>query len=289
MKIAYLSCSSILSSAPNAQNHIELHRHMMASLSPAFEAKAMRLYEVAWDDPMAQWPDFDAAIIGTTWDYWDRQEAFLQTLEKIQTQTRLFNPAKLVRWNSQKTYLKDLAAKGAKTLPTLWLDEAGEDQAKAAFDHFQTDELVFKRQVGAGAVDQHRLKRGEPIPAMVHPMMAQPFMPTIKSEGELSFILIDGTLSHALIKRAASNDYRIQPAYGGVMEQIEPSKEDMDAALATFSFLDGTPLYARIDMLRDESGTLMLMEAELIEPYLYPLQGPNVGEHLAAAISKKLS
>ena len=49
-----------------------------------------------------------------------------------------------------------------------------------------------------------------------------------------------------------------------------------------------TPLYGRIDMLRMEDGGLALMEAEFIEPYLYPVQGPQLGERLAKAIAKRV-
>jgi len=288
MKFAYLSCAVTLPSAPNRREDGYEHDQMMAALRPAFEAKGAVIHDIAWDDPTADWPSFSGVIIGTAWDYWDRQEEFLQMLEKIEKQTRLFNSSRLVRWNSHKSYLKDLEEKGAKTLPTLWIDKATPEAAEAAFDHFKTDDLVFKRQVGAGADGQHRVKRGGPVPVMAHPMMVQAFVPSIKTEGEFSFIIINGQFSHALIKRAAADDYRIQSLYGGREEMIEPSKEDLATALAVFQLLDEIPLYARVDMVRDTGGDLMLMEIELIEPFLYPEQGPELGPRLAAAIFERL-
>ncbi len=124
---------------------------------------------------------------------------------------------------------------------------------------------------------------------MTHPMMVQPFLPMIETEGELSFIFIDGELSHALIKRAAPGDYRIQSLYGGVETAIVPDGEDVRAARAVLDTLDDTPLYARVDMLRDGEGGLLLMELELIEPYLYPVQGPDIGRLLASAVRKRLA
>ncbi len=288
MKIAYLTCRPLLEKAPDYQRISDEHETMLATLNPAFEAKGAAFQAIAWDSTDTDWTAFDGAIIGTTWDYWERQEEFLQTLENIEAKTRLFNGAKLARWNSRKTYLKDLAANGVRTVPTLWLDEASEDSVKAAFDHFQVDDLIFKRQIGAGAMGQYRLKRSGPLPAMNTPMMAQPFVPAIQTEGEYSFLIIGGAFSHALIKRAATDDYRIQSEYGGEQEKIDPSKADMDAALKIFSKLEEQTLYARIDMVRDEDGDLMLMEAELIEPYLYPDQGPGVGDLLATAMLNAL-
>jgi hypothetical protein len=200
-KIAYLASRVTLPGSPIRRTDAFEHDFMMDALRGPFEARGFQVEDVAWDDAKADWTSYAAAIIGTTWDYWDRLDEFLAALERIEGQTRLFNGSALVRWNARKTYLRELETKGAKLIPTLWLDVADEAAAKAAFDTLGSDDLVFKRQVGAGAKDQHRLKRGEPIPEMRHPMMVQPFLKMIQDEGELSFIFIDGEFCHALVKR----------------------------------------------------------------------------------------
>ena len=261
---------------------------MMEALTGPLQAAGYELEDIDWREPGVAWSDFGAVMIGTTWDYWDHKDAFLDTLRAIETKTRLFNPAHLVEWNAHKSYLKQLEAKGARLIPTLWMDEVTPNNARAAFDRLGRDDLVFKRQVGAGADGQHRLKRGEAIPDMPHPMMVQPFLSRIVEKGEFSFIFIDGVFSHALIKRAASGDYRIQSSYGGTEEKIEPDREDLRAATAMIETLDAPPLDARVDMLRAETGELLLMELELIEPYLYPQQGPDLGPLIAKALTRRL-
>lgn len=288
MKIAYLSCKVTLPGSPDRREDSFEHDRMMEALRPPFAAKGMSIHDVDWAGD-EDWSKFDAALIGTTWDYWDQMEAFLARLSEIEDAVPLFNPAKLVAWNIHKGYLRDLEAKGARLIPTVWLDTADEPAARAAFDQLGSDDLVFKRQVGAGADGQHRLKRGDTIPHMPHPMMVQPFLPMIQTEGEISFIYIDGAFCHALIKRAAPGDYRIQSAYGGKETPITPSAQDLAAAKAVLDILDEPPLYARVDMLRGEDGGLLLMELELIEPYLYPVEGPELGPRLAEAIGKRLA
>jgi len=288
MKIAYIASKVTLPGSPVRRSDAFEHDYMMHALVPAFAERGMSLTDIAWDDPRADWASYDAAIIGTTWDYWDRIDDFLDTLEAIGRQTRLFNSAKMVRWNSRKTYLKDLESNGAHLIPTLWLETVTPEAASGAFDALGSDDLVFKRQIGAGARDQFRLKRGEALPAVAHPMMVQPFLKMIQVEGEISFIFVDGAFSHALIKRATNGDYRIQSEYGGQEEPITPSAEDLAAAQAIVGMLDQTPLYARVDMLRGEEGQLLLMELELIEPYLYPKEGPELGNRLAVAIARQL-
>lgn len=288
-KIAYLSSKVTLPGSPIRRDDAFEHDHMMDALRGPFAEHDMSLHDVDWADPAQDWASYDAVMIGTTWDYWDHQAEFLEILEQIEAVTPLFNPAALVKWNSHKAYLRDLEAKGARLIPTLWLDQVDEAAANAAFDTLGSDDLVFKRQVGAGAAGQHRLKPGDAIPPMPYPMMVQPFLSKIVEEGELSFIFIDGELSHALIKRAKAGDYRIQSTYGGVEEAITPSSDDLAAATAVLHTLDEMPLYARVDMLRGEDGGLLLMELELIEPYLYPIEGPELGPRMAKALASRLN
>ncbi|MGB3625344.1 MAG: hypothetical protein WA989_05945 [Henriciella sp.] len=288
MHIAYLASQVTMPGSPIRRADAFEHDLIMSLLRPAFEARGARLTDIAWDDPGADWASFDGALIGTAWDYWDRMEEFLAALAAIEAKTPLFNRAALVRWNIHKSYLRDIEAKGARLIPTVWMNRADEASVQAAFDTLGTDDLVLKRQVGAGADGQVRLRRGEPVPALAHPMMAQGFLPSIEREGEFSFIFIDGALSHALIKRPAAGDYRIQSLYGGTEAAVTPPEEDRKAAQSVLNMLGTPPLYARVDMVRGEDGGLLLMELELIEPYLYPEQGPQLGDRLADAVLGRL-
>lgn len=288
MQIAYLTSTNMLPNARDRRADGHEHDLMMTALRPAFAAAGLALSDLAWDDANADWSSFDAVIVGTTWDYWDREPQFHATLARIDAATRLFNPAKLIRWNANKRYLRQLEARGARLIPTLWLDDATPEAVHAAFDALQTDDLVLKRQVGAGAHGQHRLKRGDAIPPLTHAMMAQPFMRVIQTHGETSLVVIDGALSHALVKRPAAGDYRIQSIYGGVETAITPGEAEIAAASATVAMLDEPPLYARVDVIRGDDGGYLLMELELIEPYLYPAQGPRLGALLADATLRRL-
>ncbi len=288
-KIVYLCSQVTISSSANRRSDAFEHDRTLDALRPEFDKRRMVFEEICWDQIDVAWENYDAVIIGTTWDYWDRSELFLDTLDQIESRTRLFNSASIVRWNSNKRYLKELASKGAKLIPTEWIEHPTEAAVVAAFDSLQCDDLVIKRQVGAGASGQYRLQCGDSVPELEHPMMAQPFFPSIQTEGEMSLIFIDGAFCHALIKRAVSGDYRIQSSYGGTEHAIMPSADDLTNALSILESLDEMPLYARVDMLRAETGDLFLMELEVIEPYLYPLEGPELGQRMAAAVERRLS
>lgn len=288
-KIAYLASKATLPGSPSRRSDAFEHDRMMDALRAPFAEQGLTVIDVDWDDPSQDWTDYAAVLIGTTWDYWDHHERFLATLKQIERQSRLFNSADMVAWNSRKDYLRGLADKGARLIPTLWIDRVDKTAAADAFEQLGSKDLVFKRQVGAGADGQYRLSPNDPLPNMPHPMMVQPFLSMIQEEGEYSFIFVDGAFCHALLKTAKSGDYRIQSSYGGKETAISPDETDLADAKAVLSTLDEVPLYARVDMLRGADGRLLLMELELIEPYLYPVEGPNLGPMLAAAVARRLA
>ncbi|MEM7639390.1 MAG: hypothetical protein AAF269_10020, partial [Pseudomonadota bacterium] len=227
MKIAYLASKATLPGSPTRRSDAFEHDRMMDALRGPFAKKQMKVFDVDWADPDQDWTEFAAVIVGTTWDYWDHHDAFLETLKRIETSTRLFNSAALVQWNSHKGYLRSLEAKGARLIPTLWVDQVDAASAADAFTQLGSEDLVFKRQVGAGADGQYRLSPTRALPDMPHPMMVQPFLSRIQEEGEFSFIFIDGRFSHALLKTAKSGDYRIQSTYGGQETPITPDQADL--------------------------------------------------------------
>lgn len=284
MHLCYLACQATLPGSLTRRVDAYEHDQMMENLRAAFEAKGGGVTAVSWDDPAADWSLYDAVMIGTTWDYHDRLDEFLAVLAEIETKTKLFNSRSLVEWNCHKRYLKDLSERGIATIPTLWVDEATPAVVASAFDQFDCDTLVAKRQVGAGGEGQHRLQRGEVVPDMPSPMKIQPFMENILKEGEISFIFIGGKYVFALLKTAAEGEYRIQSCYGGQEQVITPTAADIVAASKAVAALDEVPLYARVDMLRGTDGELLLMELELIEPFLYPVQGPELGARVFEAL-----
>lgn len=261
-------------------------------MRPAFTAAGLELVEIDWHAPMAEFVGATHALIGTPWDYQDHPSEFLARLEALEAAgVSVHNPPEVVRWNLDKRYLDDLAGRGAPTLPTLWMDDVDRRDIIAALEQFQTDSVVVKRQVGAGAMGQHRFT-DDNLPAddwrMGHAAMIQPFVPSIESEGEISLIFIDGVFSHGVRKRPAQGDYRIQSLFGGTEEKLNPSHTELAQAQAVMAALPfPAPLYARVDVVGLPAGGLAVMEVELIEPYLYPEQGPELGEKLALALTRR--
>ena len=289
MKIAFLACPGTLPGSPSRRYDAFEHDNQIAALREGLAGQA-EVVDLDWRAPLEELTQCQAALIGTAWDYTAAKEAFLDRLEALERAgVKVCNSSEVVRWNADKRYLADLAARGAATIPTLWLERVGPADVVAAFAEFACAKLVVKRRVGSGAEGQECFVHGAPLPAgwsMDQPALLQPFLPAIQGEGELSFIFVGGALSHALTKQAQPGEYRIQSNFGGIETAITPTPADRAAADAVMAMLPFAepPLYARIDMVRLEDGALAVMEAELIEPYLYPLQGPGFGRMLAKAV-----
>lgn len=292
MRIGFLACPGTLPGSPVRRADAYEHDHQIDAMRAGFTPAGLELVELDWRAPISAFAGLPLVLLGTVWDYQDHEAAFLERLEELAALgIAVCNPASMVRWNIDKAYLRDLAAAGVATIPTLWPDDPTGADIAAAFDHFGCDDLVVKRRVGAGAEGQLRLTRAAAPPAdwrYGHRAMVQPFMPSIIEQGETSFLFVDGAFSHAVRKVAAAGDYRIQSIYGGSEVEAELSPADIEAAQAVVEAIPGSvPLYARIDMIRHQ-GALAVMEAELIEPYLYPRHGPRLGEMLAQAVLKRL-
>lgn len=292
MKIAFLACPETLPGSPLRRPDAFEHDLYLQAVQDGVGSRGT-VTAIDWRAPLETLAGFDVALLGTPWDYTEAKDEFLIRIADLEAAgVVVCNPVEVVRWNADKLYLQDLEARGAATIPTLWLERADAADVAAAFDRFGTDRVVVKRRVGAGAIGQDSFTRDAPPPAdwaIDQPAMIQPFLSAIQSEGELSFIFVDGRFSHALIKRAAQGDYHIQSLYGGQEVPLDPAAADRRAAEAVMGLLPFAqpPLYARIDMVRLAGGALAVMEAELIEPYLYPVQGPRFGAMLGDAIVRR--
>ncbi len=290
-EIALLTAANLVSDVPDRRADAHLFDIQLDILRRGFAPHGLTLTPVRWIDPI-DWTRFGAVLVNSAWDYQDRHEDFLATLDRIAALgVPVFNDPGAVRWNIRKTYLRELEARGVPVIPTLWPEAPTRDDIVHAMSAFGIEDVVLKRQVGGGARAQVRYTRAD-MPAagsiMDRPGMIQPFIASIATEGEYSFLFVDGEFSHALVKRAKSGDYRIQEAYGGTSQAIDPTPADRAAAQAVLTALATPPLYARVDMVRGQAGELLLMELEVIEPFLFPKDGPHIGEMLGAALKKRL-
>lgn len=258
-------------------------------LAASLRKRGCEAQSVAWDDPDADWSTFDLCLVRSTWDYHEKHREFLRWARQVEAAAGLQNPLELVTWNIDKTYLRELAEAGVLTVPTVWVDRDDGADLEEVLEGEGWDEAVVKPVIDLGARNLQRARVNQRSPALELALkrsskaMVQPFLPSLEDQGELSLIYINGTLTHAVRKRAAPGDFRVQSIWGGSVERVEPESVEVGLAEQTLSQLREPPLYARVDLVAGLDGNPCLIELELIEPNLYLTHHPPAADALAEA------
>jgi hypothetical protein len=244
-----------------------------------------------WDDPAVDWSAYDLVLVRSTWDYVDRREGFLAWAESV---PRILNPPHVLRWNTDKRYLAELAVAGIAVVPTTFAEPGSEPDLPAG-------ELVVKPAVSAGARDTARHEDPDAASAHVARLhetgataMVQPYVERVDEAGETGLVFFGGAYSHAfrkgplLARGAAPRD-----APELVDEDIgarEPSPEERalaDRVMAVAQERLGPLAYARVDLLPGPEGPV-LVELELTEPSLWFCATSGGEERLARALKDLL-
>jgi glutathione synthase/RimK-type ligase-like ATP-grasp enzyme len=262
---------------------------------PHLNALGWTVETISWESQSTDWSQYDAVIIRTTWNYQQNLPAFLDKLSLISSQTRLLNPLDTVRWNADKSYLRELIAKGATPIPTLWGSNiSSESEIEAMFAQLGTTEIVIKPTVSANAEATFRLSLNSPlIPEAVaafsnREFLAQPFLNQVTEEGEYSLFYFNGAFSHAILKTPKSGDFRVQEEHGGIIQAVTPTQKLLSEGAKIIEVIGHDLLYARVDFVQIEPGIYAVMEVELIEPALYLRMDPSAPEQFSLAIHNRL-
>ncbi|MFJ3723731.1 RimK family alpha-L-glutamate ligase [Streptomyces sp. NPDC090045] len=264
----------------------------------ALRAAGMSAEAVAWDADPKEWDGFDLAVIRSTWDYTGRLEEFLAWADATARVTRLWNPAPLVRWNSDKRYLRELAGRGVPVVPTRFIEPGGHCGEE---DFDGPHGVVVKPTVSAGARDTARYEPGRRADAVRHARMlldqgrtamVQPYLRRVE-EGERALVFFRGTFSHAIRKQpvlteaGVTDNFRV-PHPGAA--PYRPSEAEISTARAALAAVPapGDLLFARVDLALDEAGEPVVMELELIEPNLFLRINPQGLERFVEAVAAGL-
>jgi len=250
---------------------------------------------VAWDDMTVSWARFDAALLRSPWDYVDRLPEFLDWCERTAKRTALWNPPDVVRWNTDKRYLGELARQGLPVIESHFL-APGDDPATLP----DLEEFVVKPTVGAGSRDAQRYLRADRSAAIAHArrlldqnrhVLVQPYLKAVDQQGETALLFFQGRFSHAirkapLLKRGEDPTSALFKAESITARQ--PSVAELDVAARVLAALPfDTLAYARVDLLPSATGP-QLLELELTEPSVFLPYGEGAAARFAAVLAARL-
>lgn len=268
-------------------------------LVAALETLGIEPVPAVWSRSDIDWMAFDALVIRSPWDYFERLAPFRRWLDaRIASGVTMCNAPEILAWNFDKSYLQDLAKHGVELVPTVTIARGatGDEADIAALARAQGwDEIVVKPKISGGAYRTHRFRLDE-LPRYAadiaetlqdRGVLVQPFLPEIQRDGELSLLFFDGELSHAVRKRAAAGDYRVQLQFGGTNEDVVISDEIIAQARRCLAHTPGATVYARVDGLMHD-GKFLLMELEVFEPLMFLARHPEAAMRFARAIARRL-
>jgi len=259
---------------------------------------------IPWDAEGVDWAGFELVVVRSTWDYTGRLEEFRDWADGVGD--RLRNPAAVLRWNSDKRYVADLAEAGIPAVPTAFV-EPGDDVPALE------GEVVVKPVISAGGRDTGRFRPPAHDEARAllarlgeagRTAMVQPYLGAVDERGETALVFVAGEFSHALRKRAVLRPDEVAPvrddALGAAEAMYDPdlvrasdsTEAERGLGLRVIEHIadrfGATPLFARVDLVPGPDGEPVVMELEAIEPCLYLHESPPTAERLAKAIAAEL-
>ncbi len=249
-----------------------------------------------WNDRNFIWQSCDAVMIRSCWDYHLQPEEFLDWIASLEAAgIPSFNSAPLIRWNVNKTYLRDLEGLGTTIVPTLWSEPGASADLRAQLQELGWRRAVIKPRISATAYRTQLVTANDVASAQKLfdelrsgvGVMVQKFMDSIATEGEWSLMFFAGQFSHAVLKTPSAGDFRVQNDFGGTSRITDPPRCVLESATRTVRSVEPS-IYARVDGVV-EHDQFLLMELELIEPALFLESHPAAPSRLADAIARALS
>jgi hypothetical protein len=317
------------------------------ALMAAFRARGRSAVHLVWNAPVADWTAYRGVVVRSIWDYHlspGNLEQLFRVLGCIESAgVALLNPLETLRWNHSKSYLRELAQLGVGTVDSVWVESLPDEQDQLAGRLAEKgwNECVLKPQVSASGNLTFRFAlRPEALPGPARPSLGevlarcapsgvqrwlvQAFCPEVLSEGEWSFVFVNGEYSHCVLSTPAggrlaeagpawvdpdapvlpgpsrdaaavaaathANSFMVQQTHGGSFRYREPGAALIEQAR---SILHSTrcgreSLYARVDCIR-RGDKLLLSELELIEPELFGRGVEGFQRKFVDAIEKRLA
>ncbi|UII79427.1 RimK family alpha-L-glutamate ligase [Flagellimonas sp. CMM7] len=271
-------------------------------VSDALKSNGLKVARKSWDDPEFDWTTTKYALFRSTWDCFERFPEFSLWLNDVSNKTQLINSESLINWNIDKHYMQDMADAGVTIPRTLFIEKGTATSLKQTYEHaiekhgFRPKNLVLKPCLSGGARHTYKIKPEEISQYEIlfqeliaqEAMMLQEFQQNIVEQGEISMMVFNGKFANAVLKVAKPGDFRVQDDFGGSVQEYTPSQEEIDFAEEVVLAAPEPPIYARVDIFKDNDGNWALAELEIFEPELWFRLFPKAADSLATCIKESL-
>ena len=293
--ITLLTASKFLSAEPGdeiVENILEEDR----ILREALEKKGLKVTRTNWDNPDFKWNETKYVLFRTPWDYFNRYDEFAVWLEDTSKITKFINPKDIIDWNIDKHYMLDLAKEGINIPPTVFIEPGDKRTLSEISAEAGWSEFILKPAISGGAWHTYRISKNdiaeheEIFKELVKDksMLLQEYQNSISVKGEVSYMVIGGEFTHAVLKRSKSDDFRVQDNFGGTVHDYSPTEKEIEFAQLVVKKSKPGITYARVDVMWDNNDELSLGEIEVFEPALWLRKHLPAADLLAKVISEKI-
>lgn len=265
-----------------------------AGLPDALRDRGIEPRIAVWNDPSVDWSKAGTVVVRSVRDYAKDRKGFLDWAQSI---PRLLNSASVMKWNTDKHYLQELAKLGLPTIETTWLEPSGNFGRHQVHTRFPAiGDFVVKPAISSGgrgtgrytstdaisrmrAINDamHHLERGRTV-------MVQRYHEEVDRSGEVSLIYLNGLPSYKVEKEPM-----LHPRFEGgdtVHEEIARSSDATEQEWrwgerirhALHAYIkqqcgrDELLLFNRVDIVRggpNDDEEFYVMEISLIDGSLY--------------------
>lgn len=261
------------------------------------DALGAKCVAMAWDDPGANWGSFSHVVLRSTWDVSSTEDGaarlpgYRTWLRDVSAVTCLVNALPIVEWGLDKAHQKELAEAGVPVVPTVWLEPGDATPAPPE------PEFVVKPSVaggGRGAVRYHAgddasLGHIKSLQDQGNTVMLQRYVSSIEDQAEANMIFIGGRFSHVVRKAPLLSPGRVlerpweHMSWDGLMT---PTEDMLSVGQKVLDFLADrltVPAYCRVDVVPATYGPSVLVEVDVVDPFLSLDLAPGAALSLAQA------
>ena len=265
-------------------------------VADALQRRGFPVTAAVWSDSAVDWRQFASVVIRAAWDYHLDAERYTEWLHDCDDKdVNVWNPPEAVLANLDKRYLVDFENAGAGIVPIEYVERGRPQSLHTLLERRGWTRAVVKPAVSASAFGTWRTSLTTAVSdqsrfddeMMQRSLLVQPFVDEIVDAGEWSIVFFDGEYSHAVVKKPATGDFRVQEELGGHAEPRDPSPSIVAHARRLLSHAGAPLLYARVDGI-ERGGEFLLMELEINEPFLYIGSAKGAADCFANAIVRTI-
>lgn len=261
-------------------------------LAHALEKHGLKVTRTNWDNPEFNWADTGYVIFRTPWDYFNRYDEFAPWLREAAKVTKFINPVEIINWNIDKHYMLELQEAGINIPPTVFIEPGDKRTLLDITNELNWEEFILKPAISGGAWHTYRISKNNMAEYEAifkelikeRSMLVQEYQESISQKGEVSYVVIDGTFTHAVLKKGKDSDFRVQENFGGTVHDYSPTREEIEFAQMVVKRSKPGILYARADVMWDNNGKLSLGELEVFEPALWLRKNPPAADIFARKV-----